>query len=85
MNYCLRKILYFLLTITLLLCSLPITTFADETENTNTIVKWPTPPEITSGGAVVIEASTGAVLYEKLSGKSLTYRSFNGSYGHFIF
>ena len=65
MNYRLRKILYFLLTITLLLCSLPITTFADETENTNTIVKWPTPPEITSGGAVVIEASTGAVLYDK--------------------
>lgn len=63
MKYRLRKILYALLTITLLLSSLPITTFAEETENSS--IKWPTPPEITSGGAVVIEASTGCVLYEK--------------------
>ena len=63
MKYCLRKILYALLTVTLLLSSLPITTFAEETENS--IVKWPTPPEITSEGAVVIEASTGCVLYDK--------------------
>ena len=63
MKYCLRKILYALLTITLLCSSLPITTFAEETENS--IVKWPTPPEITSEGAVVIEASTGCILYDK--------------------
>ncbi len=62
MNYRLRKILYVLLTIVLLLSSLPITVFAEETEHT---VNWPTPPEITSEGAVVIEASTGAILYNK--------------------
>ena len=62
MNYRLRKIIYILLTFVLLLSSLPITVFAEETEH---IIKWPTPPEITSGGAVVIEASTGAILYDK--------------------
>ena len=62
MNYRLRKIIYTLLTFVLLLSSLPITVLAEETEH---IIKWPTPPEITSGGAVVIEASTGAILYDK--------------------
>lgn len=62
MNYRLRKIIYILLTFVLLLSSLPITVFAEETEHS---IKWPTPPEITSGGAVVIEASTGAILYDK--------------------
>ena len=63
MNYRLQKILYALLAIILLLSSLPITALADETDST--VIKWPTPPEITSGGAIVMEASTGCILYNK--------------------
>lgn len=39
----------------------PAAVYADETDTFH----WPTGPQITSGGAVLIEAETGAVLYEK--------------------
>ncbi len=63
MNYRLKKILSTFLIIVVLLSSLPMTALAEETDSS--VVKWPTPPEITSGGAIVMEASTGCVLYNK--------------------
>ena len=42
---------------------IPVTAYADETD----AFHWPAGPQITSGGAILIEAETGAVLYEKNS------------------
>lgn len=45
----------------------PATAYADETD----ALHWPAGPQITSGGAILIEAETGAVLYEKNSTERL--------------
>ena len=57
----LHQLLLGVLTAVLLLSSAPITVVAEETEPAT----WPDPPEITSAAAVVIEVSTGAILYNK--------------------
>ncbi len=62
-----HKIKYFLfgvLTTALLVTSVPVSAYATDTEPV-TSVEWPKPPEIESAAAVVIEASTGSVLYNK--------------------
>lgn len=57
----LQKLLLGVLTTVMFLSSAPITIAAEEIEPAT----WPDPPEITSEAAVVIEVSTGAVLYNK--------------------
>lgn len=59
--------------VSMLLCSSVVSAYAVQEETTaypvntttNNIDGWPQGPEINSGAAVVIEAETGAVLYEK--------------------
>ena len=48
----------------LLFSSAPVSAYADD-PFPNPAAEWPVPPEITSEAAVVIEASTGSVLYNK--------------------
>lgn len=48
----------------LLFSASPVTVYAEDPFPATT-AEWPTPPEITSEAAVVIEASTGSVLYNK--------------------
>ena len=63
MKHKLKHILLTLLTVTTFLTTLPSSvTLADTTTPS---AGWPEPPEITSAAAVVIEASTGSVLYNK--------------------
>ena len=53
-----------LLTALYLFCPASLSVFAEETALT-TDAEWPTPPEIVSEAAIVMEASTGSVLYNK--------------------
>lgn len=59
----LQKFLYGVLTAVVLVTSAPVCAFAEET--TSASKDWPKPPEVTSGAAIVMEASTGSVLYSK--------------------
>ncbi len=44
---------------------LETTVYAASTTNTSSNVEWPAAPEVTSESAILIDADTGAVLYEK--------------------
>ncbi|MBP3570053.1 MAG: D-alanyl-D-alanine carboxypeptidase [Lachnospiraceae bacterium] len=59
-----KLFLFGMLATALLITSLPVTVFATDTEPA-TMAEWPKPPEIESAAAVVIEASTGSILYNK--------------------
>ncbi len=63
----LRNITAALLFAALLLCSVQTGVSATQTSNTDTSVsvEWPTGPEISSETAILIEAETGTILYEK--------------------
>ena len=53
-------------TLTLLADSeIPITEDTSPISSSNSIIDWPQGPEIGSGSAIVIEAETGTVLYDK--------------------
>lgn len=64
MKHKLKLFLFGVFTASLLMTSLPVAVFATDTESV-TSVEWPEPPEIESAAAVVIEASTGSILYNK--------------------
>lgn len=51
-----------LLTLLMVTASLPVSVLAEEA---SPALPWPTPPEIQAAGAVVIEASTGSILYNR--------------------
>lgn len=53
------------LTTALCFSSAPVTTLATDTTAPAPSAEWPKPPELESAAAVVIEASTGSVLYNK--------------------
>lgn len=62
-----RKLKSFLLgtlAAVLFFSSAPVTAYADD-PTASPSAEWPVPPEITSAAAVVMEASTGSVLYNK--------------------
>ncbi len=59
-----KHFLYGILTAALLFTSLPCTVLAEE-RTPATSAEWPKPPEIESAAAVVMEASTGSILYNK--------------------
>lgn len=58
-----KPILLMLLTMALCITSLPATAFAEPTPVPS--AEWPESPEITSEAAIVMEASTGSILYNK--------------------
>jgi len=60
MKHKLKSFLLGILSASLLLSAAPLTVLADEPS-----AKWPEPPELTSAAAVVMEASTGSILYNK--------------------
>lgn len=62
MKHKLKQFLYGAMTLVLLATSMPETAFADDQ---TVSAGWPTPPEIESAAAVVMEASTGSILYNK--------------------
>jgi len=62
MKHRLRQLLFGVLTVVLVLSSVPSASNAEEELNS---AKWPEPPEIESAAAVVMEASTGSILYNK--------------------
>ena len=64
MKYKLKIILLEVLSAVLLLSATPLTVLADDPASYPS-AKWPEPPELTSAAAVVIEASTGSILYNK--------------------
>ena len=59
MKHFFKQFLYGTMTAALLITSVPVTAYADDPTD------WPQPPEITSEAAVVMEASTGSILYNK--------------------
>lgn len=63
MKHKLKQLLCGALTAVLIFISVPLNVLAEETSSSAS--EWPTPPEIESAAAVVIEASTGSVLYNK--------------------
>ena len=63
-----------LLTLALCVTSLPVTVPAD-TDVPVSSDGWPEPPELTSEAAIVIEASTGSILYNKNSRKRNWFRN----------
>ena len=66
MKQTIKFILSGFLTMALLFTSLPLTALADDPElPPATSVEWPKPPELESAAAIVMEASTGSVLYNK--------------------
>lgn len=60
----LKLFLFGIFTTALLVTSLPVAAYATDTQPVSS-VDWPEPPEIESAAAVIIEASTGAILYNK--------------------
>lgn len=64
MKHKLKQFLYGAITLALFITSVPITAFADDPVSAPSVA-WPEPPEIESAAAVVIEASTGSILYNK--------------------
>lgn len=63
MKHLLQKFLYGILAATILFTSAPIPAYAEETVAASS--DWPEPPKITSAAAIVMEASTGSILYNK--------------------
>jgi len=64
MKHKLNSFLFGALAAVLFLSSAPITAYADNPV-ASPAAEWPAPPEITSAAAVVMEASTGSVIYNK--------------------
>ncbi len=64
MKYKTKKILLGLLAAALFFTSAPLTVYADEPASAAS-AEWPKPPEIESAAAIVMEASTGSILYNK--------------------
>lgn len=64
MKYKFKNLFWGVLAATLLLSSAPVPALADDPVSPSSL-DWPAPPEISSEAAVVIEASTGSVLYNK--------------------
>ena len=64
MKHKLKPILLGFLTAAMLITAAPLSVFADEPTPIPS-VEWPKPPEIESAAAVVMEASTGSILYNK--------------------
>ena len=60
----LKFFLLALVTLTVCVTSLPISVLADN-EAPASSEGWPEPPELISEAAIVMEASTGSVLYNK--------------------
>ena len=60
----LKLLLLAVLTLALCVTSLPATVLAD-TETPAVTDGWPEPPELVSEAAIVMEASTGSILYNK--------------------
>ena len=60
MKHTFKAFLLGVLSVALLCSAAPFTVLADDFSN-----GWPEPPEITAAAAVVMEASTGSVLYNK--------------------
>ena len=58
-----QQLLSCILIAALLLGSAPLTAFAEEAEGVS--LSWPEPPKIESAAAIVMEASTGSILYNK--------------------
>ncbi len=66
MNHKLKPILGALLVLTLCVTFLPVTALADDPAPSPSVSDgWPEPPELTSEAAIVMEASTGSILYNK--------------------
>ncbi|MBP3610064.1 MAG: D-alanyl-D-alanine carboxypeptidase [Lachnospiraceae bacterium] len=63
MKHKLKRLLFGALTAVFIFSSVPLASFAEE--NSSSASDWPEPPEIESAAAVVMEASTGSVLYNK--------------------
>lgn len=59
----LTSILFALIIICTSMLANPIIVFADNT--TDTTYEWPAAPEISAGSAILIDADTGAILYDK--------------------
>ena len=64
MKYKLKRLLSGVLAVALLCSATPVSAFAEESDITVSAI-WPEPPKIESEAAVILEASTGAVLYSK--------------------
>ena len=64
MKHKLKPILSVLLALTMCTVSYPASALAD-TPGTATVTGWPEPPELVSEAAIVMEASTGSILYNK--------------------
>lgn len=64
MKHKLKTILLGFLTAAMLITAAPLSVLADEPTPIPS-VEWPKPPEIESAAAVVMEASTGSILYNK--------------------
>ena len=64
MKHKLKPILSVLLALTMCTASYPASALAD-TPSTATVTGWPEPPELVSEAAIVMEASTGSILYNK--------------------
>lgn len=66
MKHKLKHFLLGVLMITLLVTAVPITALAEDSVSTTApSAKWPEPPEIKSAAAIVMEASTGSILYDQ--------------------
>lgn len=64
MKQTLKQLFTVLLTVILLVASAPASAFAEEVPATGSS-GWPNPPSIQSEAAIVMEASTGSILYNK--------------------
>ena len=64
MKHKIKSVLLGVLSAVLLLSASPVTVLADDPAQTPA-ANWPEPPELTSAAAIVMEASTGSVLYSK--------------------
>lgn len=65
MKHKFKPVLGALLALTLCVTFLPVTALADPTPTPSVSDGWPEPPELTSEAAIVMEASTGSILYNK--------------------
>lgn len=65
MKHKLKPLLSAFLALAICFTSLPATALADPTPAPTASDGWPEPPEITSEAAIVMEASTGSILYNK--------------------
>lgn len=60
-----KPILSGLFAVFLTFSSVPVATFAETSVPAGSVTEWPLPPELTSEAAVVMEVSTGSILYNK--------------------